>query len=492
VKPRRAYPVALVTGALLTLAFPEPDIAPLAWVALAPALYLTRGVGAKRGAVAWTFFGFGFLGTLLTWISVVGWAAWAAALCVQVPFMSAFGAVWGSLSGKASAAGRIALAAGAWALIEYLRSVVPFGGFTWGQLAQSQHDVLWMLRWASLAGGIFLALVVVAVNAAIAEIVSALRDRRPWRLLASAVVIAVAFAGPALVRMQQDRASPATIAVVQGNVKPHVPQDFDKDLRILERHVALTESIDQPVDLVVWPESAAAIDPDHPVVPPLLQRAATSVDAPMIVGASEDVGDRASHYRVMAFHVSPAGEIVDRYQKTHLVPFGEYVPAREYLDWIPMLDQVPRDAQPGDEGNIFTLDGRQIATVLSFEGDFGSLVRARVSRGAHLAIVATNTSTWLHSWASAQHAAFSQVRAAENRVPVIHAALSGISAVVSHEGRVLDSLPLYEEGTMVRTLHLDAASSPYARFGDPLLFATIGLCALVWFVARQKVASNDA
>lgn len=489
---RLTFLIAFLTGALLTLAFPEPDVWPLAWVALAPTLALTRGAGAKRGALVWMFFGLGFFGTLLTWVSIVGWVAWGLLVVEQTPFIVAFGALWGWLSGRTGAAGRIALAAGAWALFEYLRSVFPIGGFTWGQLAQSQHNAPWLLQWASVAGGIFLALVVVAVNAALAELAASLHGRRFRNAIVAGAVIVVAAAGPALILWEPTRVDGSSnrVAIVQGNVDPTVPQDFEKDLRILKRHVALTETLEEPVDLVVWPESAAAIDPDHPIVPPLLERAARAVDAPMIVGGTEDVGDGADRYRVMAFQLSRTGEIVDRYQKTHLVPFGEYVPARDLLDWLPILDQVPRDAQPGDRANVFTVNGSSIATVLSFEGDFGSLVRSRVANGGRVVIVATNTSTWRRSWASAQHVAFSQVRAVENRVPVIHAAISGISAVIGADGRIIRSLPLYEEGTMVVPIRQGSASSLYARFGDPLLFGAIGTCALAWALgARRKKAS---
>jgi apolipoprotein N-acyltransferase len=96
----------------------------------------------------------------------------------------------------------------------------------------------------------------------------------------------------------------------------------------------------------------------------------------------------------MAFLVSPDGEVIDRYRKTHLVPFGEYIPGRRLLEWIPMLDQVPRDAIPGREPAVFDVAGGQVAPVISFEGDFGSLVRGRISHGGRLLIVATNTSTW--------------------------------------------------------------------------------------------------
>lgn len=467
----------------------------MAWLAFAPTLYLTRGVGPKGGALAWGLFGIGFFGTVLFWVSVVGFLAWGLLLVLQTLFAVAFGALWGGLSDKTGAVGRIALAGGAWALFEYLRSIFPIFGFTFGQLAQSQHDMLWLLKWSSVGGAAFLGLVIVAANAALVEFVVGIRERRLPVIAAGLGVLVIAFGGPGVIWPPQNDGPALTVAVVQGNVDPYVLHDFEKDLRILERHVALTEQISADVDLVVWPESAAGIDPDHPIVPPLLERAAQAVDAPMIIGGSEDVGDGADRYRVMAFKVDADGEIVDRYQKTHLVPFGEYVPARAYLDWIPALEQVPRDAIPGDDPKIFEVAGQSIATVLSFEGDFGSLVRARVAAGGRLVIVATNTSTWRNTWASAQHVAFSQVRAAENNVPVVHAALSGISAVIAPDGDVIESLPLFEQGTMIVPVGLGAAGSLYARFGDPVLFVALALCAGLWgagYRRRGRVASPDA
>src|SRR5947207_8969152 len=104
----------------------------------------------------------------------------------------------------------------------------------------------------------------------------------------------------------------------------------------------------------------------------------------------------------------------------HLVPFGEYVPGRRLLSWLPLLDQIPQDAVAAHDPKSFSVDGGEVTTVLSYEGDFGSLVRQRIGAGGRLLVVATNTSTWRRSWASAQHVAMSQVRAAENGVWVVH------------------------------------------------------------------------
>ena len=492
-RPRLAYPVAILTGALLTLAFPEPSLSFLAWVALAPVLYLTTGIGARRGALVWAAFGLAFLGTLLSWVSIAGWLAWGVLLVDQLVFVVLFGALWGGLSGRTGSFGRTALAGGAWAAIEYLRSLFPVGGFTWGQLAQSQHDLSWMLEWAQLAGGIVLAGVLVMVNAALAELVG---TRGDWkRSLVPAITVLAAFLVPLVSSFFYVAADvdPLKIAIVQGNADPTVPETVAKQAQILRSHVRLTEELSERVDLVVWPESSVSFDPDLPEIRELLTRAATAVDAPLLVGGSDELEDD-DRYHVAAFLISPAGEIVDRYHKTHLVPFGEYVPARRFLDWLPILDQIPRDAIPGKEGKLFRLGDLDIAPVISFEGDFGSLVRSRVAAGGDVIVVATNTSTWRHSWASAQHVAFSQVRAAENATPVIHAAISGISAVIDDRGDVLETLPLYEPGTLVHSISPRIQTTPYTRLGDWILLGFVVACALAWWLDRgsQKVASPDA
>ena len=494
-RPRLVYPIALLSGAALSLAFPRPSLSFIAWVALAPALALTSGGGAKRGALVWALFGFGFFATLLSWISIAGWAAWGGALVIEVPFIAAFGAVWGALSGRTSALGRIATAAGSWAAIEFVRSIWPMGGFTWGQLAQSQHDVFWMLEWAALGGGVVLAGVLAGVNASVAELVRARRAGARALAVPGAWIVA-AFAIPIVMSFFHvaSDAAPLRVGLVQGNADPDIPAGFDKDVQILESHVQLTEELRDPVDVVVWPESAVALDPDYPGVDESLEKAAVAADAPMIAGGNEDVDEDT--YRVSAFFVDRSGAIVDRYRKTHLVPFGEYVPLRSLLGRLPILDQVPRDAIAGDEGKLFRVKDIDVAPVISFEGDFGSLVRGRIASGGDILVVATNTSTWLNSWASEQHVAFSQVRAAENATPVVHAAISGISAFISDRGEVLESLPLYRPGSLVRSVAPRATTTPYTRFGDWILAVGILICAGLWGLGhrRQKVgvASPDA
>jgi apolipoprotein N-acyltransferase len=387
----------------------------------------------------------------------------------------------------------IVVAPALWVATEYARSVAPLGGFTWGQLAQSQHS-LWTLRPASVGGGWIVAALVVVVNAALARAWLARRERGPRRrggAVPAGAVVLVALLAPLGVPAARPDGDPVRIAIAQGGVPTGFASLFDKELAIVRSHERLTRRLAAAdPDLVVWPESAVGVDVERtPAAAASIARAARAVRAPMIVGGNLDVG--TDRYLVMAFLVSADGDIVDRYQKTHLVPFGEYVPARDLLDWIPMLDQVPRDAIAGERPVLFDVARGVVAPVISFEGDFGSLVRGRIAAGGRLLVVATNTSTWGDSWASAQHLAFSRVRAVENGVWVVHAAISGTSAFVSPSGDVIDQTAIGEPATAVATVRFASATSVYARTGDwfPLLCGLVSLVAVVVAAVSPRPAT---
>lgn len=472
---RRRGGVAAVAaaGALLTLSFPEPSLGPIAWVAVAPLLAALPGAGARRGFALGAVFGVCFFGTLLYWVSIVGYVAWFLLVVFQASFVAAFGAAWGWMSARTGPVGRAVVPAFLWvAVVEYLRSIAPVFGFTWGQLAQSQHDLGFVLRPAGWGGAWAVAFLLVVVNALVAAGVAALARRDPKRGVTRVAAAAVVLAVPAVVPAPSAAGADVDVAIVQGNIPETQPASYEKDLTILENHSRLTAEVPPEADLIVWAESSVGIDPARdPQVAETIRAAAVEAGRPLIVGGNlaRDDGD----YQVMAYLVSPGGEIVDAYQKTHLVPFGEYVPARRLLGWIPALAQVPLDAVPGDEPVVFDVAGGAVAPVISFEADFGSLVAGRIGAGGRLLVVLTNTSTWRHSWASAQHVAMSQVRAAESGVYVAHAALTGVSAFVAPSGEVLERSELWEPKVLVHRLRFATEPSLYARTGDWMAFLSV-------------------
>jgi apolipoprotein N-acyltransferase len=472
---------------VLTLAFPEPDLAFVAWIAPVVLLLGAKGTTWRRGFLLGAMFGLGFFGTLLYWISIIGWAGWVLLIALQALFLGTFGAFWAVASRTENVAVRVLAAPVLWVAIEYVRSLFPLRGFTWGQIAQSQHNLEWMLRPARFGGGWLVAFAVLLIASLIAEAIPRLIDRRlayAGSLVGLAGLIA---AVPLVIQRASVAGESLRVAIVQGNV----PRDFsgsvtEKDLAILDSHKRLTQGLEDLVDLVVWPESSVGIDLDeNPAVAEAVGDSARSAGAPMIVGANLDID--ADRYKVVALHVSAEGDVVDRYQKTHLVPFGEYVPGRDLIGWLPILDQVPRDAVRADEPTVFDVAGGRVAPVISFEGDFGTLVRGRIDEGGRLLVVATNTSTWGDSWASAQHVAFSQVRAAENGVWTIHAALSGISAFIAPDGTVVDRTPLWTATTLQDDIRFSEEASFYARTGDWVAWLCLLGTLLLVALGRRRV-----
>ena len=487
----RALAVCFTSGVALSLAFPEPSVSPLAWVTIAPLLVLCVGARPRVGFGRAVAFGAGFFAVLLLWVSAVGWVAWALLVVMEAALFGVFGLGW-AFASRTPRGWWIVLAPALWVAVELLREYVPIVGFPWGQLAQGQVGIPWELPLAAIGGGKTVSFLVVAVNVAIAL---AWLDRGVRRVGLVSIGAGLLGIGPMIGAMRPHTdtgTEPLRIAIVQGNAGAGV-QVEDESARV-ERHVALTkDAAADDLDLVVWPESSIGIDPTRDSdIATMLAEAARAADAPMVVGANLEAGN-TDRYMVMTLLVSPNGEIVDRYQKTHLVPFGEYIPARGLLGGLPLLQQVPRDAVAGRDPRNFDVDGTPVATVISFEGDFGPLVRDRIGLGARLLVVATNTSTWGRSWASAQHVAMSQVRAAENGVPVVHAALSGISAAISENGRVLADTPLYEEAVLVFDMRPADFVTFYARSGEwfPLLCVVIaGGGAIVG--ARRRPAGTVA
>lgn len=466
-------PLSTIAGGVLTaLAFPEPGLTPLAWIGPIPLLWWGSGAGAKKGALLGGLWGAAFFGTLLYWISLVGILAWLALVALQTIFTVGFGAIWGVLSSRLVGVLRVTAAGAAWVtVVELARANLPFGGFPWGQLAQSQTGSTFAMKAAAVGGSWVVAFVMMGVAAAVVEMGRSGSRGLRKALPAWAVLIVVAVAGVAF-PYQEREAGTLDVAIVQGNIPRDMEPSLEKDLLIARSHRHLTQELDD-VDLVVWPESSVGADPEQVEESGLvIADAARAVGAPMIVGGDHERED--GRYQVMAFLISPEGEIVDRYQKTHLVPFGEYVPVRRVFGGIPALQQVPRDAVPGNRDAIFDVKGARIAPVISFEGDFGSLVRARVAKGAQAVVIATNTSTWGESWASVQHLAMARLRAAETGVPVIHAALTGTSAFVAPNASVARSTPLWVPAVLQQEVTLSGTVTPYVRWGDVVAW----LCAL--------------
>jgi apolipoprotein N-acyltransferase len=287
------------------------------------------------------------------------------------------------------------------------------------------------------------------------------------------------------------------VAIVQGSTPcPYEHCPPDERLRTFQQHLDLTKSIEPgSAFLVVWAEGSTGSFNADPVQNPEIGEAiaaeARRIGAWFLVGSDRPISD--THWENVNVVFNPEGEIVGEYQKQHPVPFGEYIPIRPLFEWIPALDQVPRDMIPGDGPVVFDLgDGLKMGSVISFEGGFSRYPRQHVEEGANLIVVATNEGSYGTTPGSDQFIGMTRMRAAELGLDVIHSAVTGRSVVIEHNGDFLTEPSGLGTQEVIYGHFQPRPPSIYARTGDVLMIAFAAVGLITWWQARRPlVASAD-
>jgi apolipoprotein N-acyltransferase len=475
--------IAAVAGALLSISLPPVGFWPVVFLAPIPLLWLVRGSRPGRASLCGFVFGLAYFGALLYWILLFGELGWAALVIMSAGFAAAFGAlapaVWRR---EHPLLGTLGLA-GLWTVIEWIRGMIPLGGFGWGQLGVTQVDAP-ALPLASVGGvwALSFSVVVVAGLLLLAwERWGSGRRARAFALAIGAVAVAVVPAAIPIPAPNGRALEVATIQVDVASVQDLVGADEDAAVARLniDRHLELTQD---PPDLVVWGEGA--LDPGvtgNPLLMSAVSQAIATVGAPTIAGAVTEDPDGKERTVTLAF--DGMGGIVDRYVKVKLVPFGEYVPFRKRLGWISATDQVPVDRVPGNEVTLISLPGLPpIGTPICYENSFPSIDRQMVREGAGFLVVVINNASYDRTAASEQHLQMSRLRAVENGRWVVHAGVSGISALIDERGDVVDSRGLFEPATMRAMVRASDRRTLFTRLGDWVPWGSaalvVGLIAL--------------
>ncbi len=475
------YLAAVVAAILMWAAFPPIGWGLLAFVAPAPLLW-----GLRRVERGWAAVGIGFLygavffGVLLNWIRFVGMVAWLPLVIWLAASVAAYALpVWAFRHWPANR--WFLIVVGGWGLWELMRARIPFGGFPWGTIgyaAAANPGAIGSVQWIGPSGWSVLA---VAVSAGLVLVIE---DRRNWRLAvdASVVVVLIALAG-SLFPPSAD-GPVLRVAIVQGNSPCPQTHCQNESQRIYESHLELTRSIPRgSVDLVVWAENSTGglFEPEANLdVRAAIAAEATRLEAYFLISGTRSFSDE--QFLNVNMMYDPAGRKIGEYVKRHPVPFGEYVPLRDLLDFVPQLDEVPRDMVRGERAVVFDLPQGVIGSVISFEGAFPRLLRSEVDAGAQLLIVVTNESTWGDSEASDQLIGLTRVNAAAFGQDLVHAAITGRSVFIGADGSLGETTGLLTSEILFGEVNMrTSGKTPYARFGDWLLF--LAMAAAVAAVA---------
>jgi apolipoprotein N-acyltransferase len=481
--------VAAASGLLLALAFPGTDFGPLAFVALVPLLWVWRDRTVGRGALLGFVAGLVFFGIHLSWTWYFGAVAIVPLVALQAAYWAAVGAAVCGLARRGIRSP--ILVAALWVVAEAVRTRWPLGGLAWGQVGVSQHGNDVGRALASWGGVPLATFFVVAVNAFLADLVVATRAGRRATVRAVAgltAVVAVAVAAT-VTRYDVHPTGHLRFALLQGNDKNRYLTEAELASNYLTRsHLALARTLRGRYDIIVFPESALSSDPEaDPTLRAEIARIARLHHSFVMANVIDEQTEPGKAFNANRLY-DPDGRLVGTYAKRHLVPFGEYVPWRDSLSFISALQQIPHDFTHGHELGIETVAGHRIGSVICFESAFGPLMRENAAAGAEAIVVTTNNRSYRRSANTEQHVALSQMSAAAIGRPVLHASVSGITAVIDADGVVHRTTELFKNTVVSGSITTMRGDTPYVRWGDWVEWgsAAIGLVALGFALGRRR------
>ncbi len=498
-----------VAGLAAALAFEPYHWVLLLPLAVAALSYCSVAGSLRRGFWLGAVFGAAFMLVLLPWLQVIGWYAWLPLALVEGLFYG--------LAGLATAAvSRLRWwplwAASSWVLVELLRGSVPFGGFPWGRLVFATEDTP-VAPWIAWAGPAAVTAVVALLGTTLAWAALEVRRVRARALLGAAAACALAVA-PGLDPVAPAAAAPTgpnvRVATVQGNVPGKGLEAFAERRAVLDNHATATERLAERIqagtarqpDLVVWPENSSDIDPYADAsARSEIADAARAVHVPLLMGAV--VGDRPDDgWYNRAIVWSADGQPGAYYDKTHPVPFGEYIPLRGFLaPRIPALDQIPSDMIAGPSPGLLQVGPARVGVLMCFEVAYDGLVRDLVRGGAGLLVVPTNNATYTGTGQVEQQFAMSRLRAIETGRYVVVASTNGISGVIAPDGHVVDRAPERRQAVLEDAVTLRSGLTAGVRLGPwvegvlvatSLISLTTGLLLGYRRRSRRRPAAGSA
>jgi apolipoprotein N-acyltransferase len=481
------WAAALVVGAIPALAFPAPSCWWLAWLGVVPLILVVRAASTPWAAAvrAWCGLG-GFVLTTQYWlVSSIG-----PMLAVLAIGLGALWLPWGWLvhrllsapiSVGRTVAGLVVLPS-AWVAAEAVRSWPALGG-PWASLGASQWNQPVTLASAALGGVWLTSFLLVATNTAIAGVI--VHRDLSGRLVALGCAVACAGLGPAwyLLGPAPTGGSTVRVALVQ-------PGDIADSGARLAASEALTATLaDQRPDLVVWGESSVGQDlTSHPEVLARLAELSRQVGADLLVNV--DAPAQSGGVYKSAVLIGEHGSL-GSYQKTRLVPFGEYVPLRPLFGWIARHSKAADEDRQRGNGPVLLHVGTRgildIGPLISYETTFSDLARREAQLGAQLLVYQSSTSTFQGTWAQPQLAGQPAVHAVEVGRPAVHVGLSGDSSAFDARGHRLAWCPSGFRGVIVVSVPLGSNTALYQRLGDwvPVL-AFVVLGGVVGFALLRR------
>ena len=432
--------LALLSGVLTALAFPTFHLHFLAWLALVPLFH-----AATRNPDVWHSARLFFIAGLVSHLIILQWllanifwaGGWAilgyVAMCVALTlYWAVCGATWAWVRRTWPGAPGLFSIIPLWGAMEFLQARL-FTGFGWSAMAYTQTGNLPVLQWAAV-GGVGLLTAFLILSNVLWLLLLTQQGRGRWRAMAGllGLVLLVTLGGNAMLGTPEENPArpPLQVGLFQSNYSQEMKWDNAFILPMVEKAGDYTRRLvyDGPrPDLVVWPEALVMKEYERPDLLESLQQTARDAEVFLYTGAA-----RKRYNSSVLF--DPEGAVVDFYDKVHLAPFGEYVPMEPLLPFLRAA--VPgQGVEHGEAQKVLPVQDRVMGPLICFEVLFAPMAAHLRAEGADFLTVITNLAWFGGSNAIAQELEIARMRAVETRLPLVHAANTGISGVFDPWGR---------------------------------------------------------
>ncbi len=492
---------ALLCGFAIFVSFPKFGIGFLSWIALVPLFVALRGMTSwGRGFFLGWLAGFCAHIGLLYWIAYVvvhyghlSYLEGVAAMLLLAAYLSLYTGLFSA--GIVFFRSRVPLwlaAPALWVALEYLKSQL-FTGFPWANLGYSQYSNLVFIQIADVAGVYGISFLIVLFNVALYQMIRR-RNKSAYVLAGCVMMIWAAVFAYGFVRINHvDKAirdAPSMdVSLIQGNIDQSVkwnPAFQEETLKIYE---TLSVQAQHSKGLIVWPETAVPfIFERQRDLSRRIREVAVKTDNYLLFGAmsyTELQGD--ADFFNSAYLLSPSGETAGKYDKVHLVPYGEYVPLRDTFPFIRSLTAGIGDFATGEGYRTLLMNGDKIGVLICYEGILSSASRTYKNAGARLLVNITNDAWFGTTSAPYQHLSMTIFRSVENRLYLVRAANTGISAVVDPKGRIVAQTDIFVRDKISDNVRLLSISTIYAKFGDWFAFLNFALITgmMIWTITGR-------
>jgi apolipoprotein N-acyltransferase len=390
-----------------------------------------------------------------------------------------------------------------WVAVELARERIT--GFPWNLLGTAQVDNLSLTRITTLTGVFGVSFEIMLVNVAVAAAFLVPKKKRNTLLVASLAAAAVLQAGrlvdaPALPTNRNALLLQENIPVDENWTRDAFVQTLgslsEATLRAAATNALTAPEAPRKVDLIVWPESPAPFYTNDPFFRETIRKVVQQSNAWLVTGAigNNPSGALASRIFNSAMLISPSGEMSARYDKVHLVPFGEYLPFPKLFAFAGGLTKEVGEFAAGSSRAPLNAGGTKLGVFICYESVFPSEVRKFANQGAEVLVNLSNDGWYGDSGAYAQHLNQTRMRAIENDRWLLSATNTGVTASIDPYGRIVARLPRKQRAALIAPYSLTSVTTFYTRHGDwfAWLCAIISAAALLTRLLPRKEAETSA